>query len=188
MAKIHFKADKTAESAGGGQRFSAAPRGIYTLQIAEHSDGEVTTGGKYVGTPITKFVLEIADEGPHFGKKVWHNVTWIPRGSGEKANGGHGIAVHFLHAVEMDFDGEFDFDESDFQGRMFRALLGVETYTKGDYVNEKNVIEEIYSEGHPEPKELPAARPAAASKPANGKPAAAPKQATKQPELDDVPF
>lgn len=166
MAEIDFDADAEAESApGAGDSsgiFSPAPRGIYTLQIADHSDGEKTQGGKYVGTPITKMICEIADDGEHFGKKVWHNVMWIPRGSGEKANPGHGMAVHFLHAVGLVFDGKFKLDESDLQGRQFRALLGVTTYDKvvngRTYTNEKNFIEEVYTDAHLEPDELPAPR------------------------------
>lgn len=164
MATIRYKADKGAESApGNGGDFSPAPRGIYTLELMNHSDGEVTQGGKYPGTPITKLVCEIADEdSDYLGRKVWHNVTWIPRGTGEKANPGHGIAVHFLHAVGLPFDGEFDLEESDLQGRRFRALLGVTTYQKvvggRAYTNEKNFIEAIYTEAHPEPDELPTPR------------------------------
>jgi len=164
MARINYRGDAEAETTGqgGGGQFSPAPRGIYTLQIADHSDGEVTQGGKNPGTPITKLECEIADEGEHFGKRVWHNVVWIPRGTGEKANPGHGMAVHFLHAVGLQYDGDFSFEESDFQGRRFRALLGVTTYDKvvngRTYTNEKNFIEEVYTDTHPEPDALPAPR------------------------------
>lgn len=162
MARINYKGDAQAETSlqGGNEQFKPAPRGIYTLQIVDYSDGEVTQGGKNPGTPITKLICEIVDEGEHFGKRVWHNVVWIPRGTGQKANPGHGIAVHFLHAVGMQYDGEFSFEESELQGRRFRALLGVTTYKKvingQTYINDKNFIEEIYTEEHPEPNELPA--------------------------------
>lgn len=162
MARINYRGDAEAETTqqGGNDYFKPAPRGIYTLQIADYSEGEVTQGGKNPRTPITKLICEIADEGEHFGKRVWHNVVWIPRGTGAKPNPGHGIAVHFLHAVGLQYDGEFFFEESDLQGRRFRALLGVTTYEKvvngQTYTNEKNFIEEIYTEQHPEPNELPA--------------------------------
>ena len=85
MAHIKFNGRaEDATAGGGGGDFKPAPRGFYMLQIADHSEGEKTVKGKYPGTPITKFVCEIANEGEHFGKKVWHNVTWIPRGKGEK--------------------------------------------------------------------------------------------------------
>lgn len=153
MARINYKADKQAESS---ENYKPAPRGVYTLQIVDYSDGEVTKSGKYPGTPMTKLVCEIAEHGEHFGKRIWHNVVWVPRGSGAKANPGHGIAVHFLHAVGMNYDGEFEFDESELQGRTFRALVGIKKYEKNidgkKVIYERNYIEQIYSEGHPEPK------------------------------------
>ena len=165
MAEIDFDADKEAESVGGGgggAQFSPAPMGIYTLQIADHTDGERTQGGKNPGTPITKMTCEIADDGEHFGKRVWSNVTWIPRGTGGKANAGHGMAVHFLHAVGLPFDGKFKLNESELQGRTFRALLGITTYDKvvngRTYTNEKNFIEQVYTDEHPAPDVLPPPR------------------------------
>lgn len=169
MARIRFKGseeDETTAQGGGGGDFSAAPRGVYMLQVVDHSEGAVTQGGKNPGTPITKLVLEIADDDERgaFGKKVWHNVVWIPRGKGEKPAGGHGIAVHFLHSLSPGVaapQGDvFDFDESDFQGQEFRALLEVDTYDKEGadgrvYTNEKNVVREIFGPNNPEPSELP---------------------------------
>jgi len=193
MAEIDFDADAKTEStagAGGGGNFSPAPRGIYTLQIADHSDGLRTQSGKYIGTPITKLTCEIADECEHFGKRVWHNVTWIPRGTGEKANSGHGMAVHFLHAVGLPFDGKFKFAESDLQGRTFRALLGITTYDKvvngKTYTNEKNFIEEVYTEAHPEPTELPA--PRSSRKEARQTPKGSQAEQPETADGDPVPF
>ena len=187
MGRISMQADSKEESMGNkGGNFSAAPRGIYTVQIADHSVDKKTTGGKNPGTPCTVFTCEIADQGEWFGKKLWHTVTWIARGSGEKANPGHGMAVHFLHAVGMPYDGALDFEESDFQGRSFRALLEVETYeTVKDgktYTNEKNVVRDLYTDNNPEPAELPAPRVNKAkvtSKVTPEKPLA---------ELEEVPF
>ena len=189
MGRIQFtgKAEDATVGGGGGGNFEPAPRGFYTLQIADYSQNQRTVGGKYPGTPITKFVCEIADEGEHFGKKVWHNVTWIPRGKGEKPQGGHGMAVHFLHAVGMAANGdEFDFDEAEFQGKTFRVLLEVEPYDKvvngRTFTNHKNAVREIYSENHPEPAELPPPKPKTAKAkleaPAKGN----------DMELEEVPF
>lgn len=196
MAQIDYEADKTAETTGGGGgvKFPAAPRGIYTLQISDFSDGLKTKPtAKNPNVPLTKFVCEVA-EGPYLGSKVWHNVTWIPRGKDEKAPAGHGIAVHFLHAVGMQYDGKFSFQESDFQGRTFRALLEVEEYESSSlkrdgtpYINEKNVIREIYTEAHPEPAELPPAPTKKALPPRPGQPAGDPGTA-QEPDLSEVPF
>ena len=194
MVRINYRSDANAENTGqgGNAQFSPAPRGVYTLQIADFSDGEVTQGGKNPGTPITKLTCEIADEGEHFGKRVWHNVVWVPRGNGEKANPGHGMAVHFLHAVGLQYDGEFSFEESDLQGRTFRALLGVAAYDKvvngRTYSNEKNFVEELFTDQHPEPAsdELPPPRrPRSAGA---AKSAAKPNAEAHQPESDEVPF
>lgn len=159
MARINMHADaKEENSGGGGNTYVPAPRGIYTLQISDHSDGKKTSmTAKNPGVAMTNFTCEISDQGPDFGKKVWHNVTWLQKGVK-----GHGMAVHFLHAVGMTFDGDFSFDESEFQGLSFRALLEVESYQskKVDdggkpYINEKNVIREIYTDTNPEPSDLP---------------------------------
>lgn len=189
MATISFVADQKDESLGGQKVDYHAPRGFYTLQIADYSDGQKTTAGKFPGTPITKFVCEIADEGEHFGKKVWHSVTWIPRGTGTKPNGGHGMAVHFLHAVGMTFNGQFNFEESDFQGRRFPALLEVEEYEskKVDgqgrpYLNKKNVVQALYTEANPQPAELPPP-PVAKARPQSAAPAAQGNDG-----IEEVPF
>lgn len=192
MARIKFKADGTSESAGaGGGGFAKKVRGIYTLQICEVSDGEKTSAqAKNPGVDMTKFRMEIADddERGQLGAHVYHNVAWIPRGDEEKARGGHGIAVHFLHAVKMDYDGEFDFDEQDFlqpSYAMLRALLEVEDYQKQGaggrtFTNEKYVIRELYTDAHPEPDELPAPRePRKAAVPADARQTLKDRQAEK---------
>lgn len=167
MARINFNADKESESVGGGggNKFAPKVRGFYALQICEASDGQVTSDkAKTPGVPITKFRLEVADDDSRdqLGAHVYHNVVWTPRGSEEKAKPGHGMAVHWLHATNMTFSGEFDFDEQDFlqaEHAMVHALLEVEQYqtvkSGRTYNNEKYVIREVYTEAHPQPDELP---------------------------------
>lgn len=197
MARINFKADKTAESTGGGGgSLTPKVRGIYNLQIMEASDGQVCgPEAKNAGAPRTNFRMEIADddERGQLGQWVYHNVNWIARGTGEKAAGGHGMAVHFLHATNMPFDGEFDFDEQDFttQGHaLIQALLEVEPYDKvkdgRTYENEKYVIREIYTDTNPAPEELP---PERAPRKQKAAPAAAGKNGNMvQRDLEEVPF
>lgn len=184
MTRIKFNADKEAETTGGGGgKFTPKQRGIYWLQIMEASDGDVTSDkAKNPGVPITKFRLEVADddERGQLGAHVYHSVTWIPRGTGEKAAKGHGMAVHWLHATKMPYEGAFDFDEQDFlqEGHaMIRALLEVETYDKlgtdgKTYTNEKFDVREIYTDTNPEPAELPQPPTKRAKAPAGAKPGA----------------
>ena len=158
--------EKEGPGGGGGGNFSPAPRGFYTIQVADIEDAEAKSG-----RPMVKLTCEIADEGEHFGKKVWMNITCIPKG--EK---GHGIMLHSLHAFGVELEGgPFELDTSALQGQQANVLLGVEPYDKvhqgRTYHNERNVVEELYTEKHPQPKELPPEKekketPAAAAKPA----------------------
>lgn len=136
---------------GGGGGFEPAPRGIYTIQVANYRDGMTQTK-----RPMVVLECEVADEGEAFGKKVWLTITQIPKGQK-----GHGIMVHALHAFGLAHDGDLDFDTNDFQGRQARALLGVKPYTKvkdgKTYTNDVNYIEALYTDNHPEPEELPPA-------------------------------
>lgn len=178
MATWGGEADKSQEGAGGGG-FEPAPRGIYTIQVADFKDGQ-TQGDPAKGKPKRPMVTlecEIADEGDHFGKKVWVTIVHVPKG--EK---GHGLMLHYLHAFDIELDGSYQFDTNDMQGRQARALLGTKPYTKikdgRTYTNEVNWVEEVYTPGHPEPEngQLPPPRQPRDSKPAL---AAAPAQASK---------
>jgi hypothetical protein len=196
MARWGGEADAAAEAAGGGGgKFPPAPRGIYTIQVADYKDGQTQE------TKRNKVDLEceIAEEGEHFGKKVWVTVTQIPKGQN-----GHGIMVHQLHAFGLALDGNYDFDTADLQGRQARALLGVAPKEKvkdgKTYVNDTNFVEEVYTDKHPEPKadELPPQRQApwekgakkapaaAAARPANS--SAQPPAAARRPRQEEVPF
>lgn len=155
MARIEMEANAEEETSGGGGNFPAAPRGIYTLQVSDYSLSQKTSANaKNPGVPKTNFTCEIADQGEHFGKKVWHTVTWL--GKGKK---GHGMCLHFLHAVGMPYDGALDFEEEEFQGKQFKALIEVEPYEKDVngkvYLNERNVIAQIYTLEDEIPDELP---------------------------------
>ena len=154
MAKWGGEADAAAESAGGGggNKFPPAPRGIYTVQVADFEDGQ-TKGNPEKGTPVRNKVdltLEVSDQGDEFGKKVWLTITQIPKGAP-----GHGMMVHQLHAFGLALDGNYDFDTAELQGRTARVLLGVTQKEKvkdgKTYLNDVNFIEELYTEKHPEP-------------------------------------
>ena len=204
MAKWGGEADAAAETAGGGgQKFTPAPRGIYTIQVADFKDG-MTKGDKEKGVPSRAKVdltCEIADDGPEFGKKVWLTITQIP-----KSEKGHGIMIHSLHAFGLALDGDYEFDTKDLQGQRARVLLGVEqrpktvnagTPQEKTFINDVNFVEALYTEKHPEPadgtlppprepkKTAPANAGTAAAKPVNG---AGKPPAARQPQQQEVPF
>lgn len=184
MAKWGGEADAAVETAGGGGgNFVPAPRGIYTILVVNTEDGRTKESNR----PKVNLECEIADEGEHYGKKVWLTITQIPKG--EK---GHGLMIHSLHAFGLVLDGGYELDTADLQGKQARALLGVTTREKikdgTTYVNEVNFVEELYTAKHPEPandalpppKQPRSARPAATpaqaaapAKPASAKPGAA---------------
>lgn len=194
-------ADATQESAGGGgggQKFPPAPRGFYTIQVADVKEGKTKESGRNK----VDLECEIADEGPEFGKKVWLTITQIPEG--EK---GHGMMIHSLHAFGIGLDGSYELDPvNDLQGRQAKVLLGIEkrpkTVNKGTpqektFINDVNFVEALYTEKHPQPDELPAERAPKAAAPAAKGPqpsAAAQKVFGKQPatagagKSKDVPF
>ena len=174
MARWQVKANAQDESTGGGNKFPPAPRGVYTLQVADFKDG-ITLDSK---RPKVELTCKIADQGPEFGKRVWLTVTQI--GEGER---GHGLMVHALHAFGLPYDGGLDFETSEFQGRTARALIGIQPREKvvngRTFINQVNFVEQLYTEAHPEPKELPSPPPL--------------KQAVAKPEiktgdLEEVPF
>lgn len=153
MARWQTKANAESEISSGGEgKFEPAPRGFYTIQVADTKDG-MTTPGKNPSRPMVVLECEIAD-GPYLGKKVWHTVVQIPADAK-----GHGIMVHSLHAFGMAHDGDLDFDTDEFQGKTAKALLGVKPFTKivngTKYTNMVNYIEELYTENNPQPEQLP---------------------------------
>lgn len=169
-------ADAASESGatGGGKKFPAAPRGIYTIQVADYTEGKTKESGR----DKVDLMCEIADEGPWLGTRCYVTITHIP--AGEK---GHGIMIHTLHAFGLALDGSYEFELSDLQGRQARALLGVEMRAKvkdgRTYHNEVNVVEALYTEKHPEPAEIPEPKATQAPKtpmPSAAKPSAAVQQ------------
>lgn len=183
MSKWKGTADASAETAGGGGgKFTPAPRGFYTIQVADIKEGVTRSSNR----PKVDLECEVVDEGESFGKKVWLTITHIPKG--EK---GHGIMLHQLHAFGMALDGAYEFDPSELQGRQASVLLGIEQREKNVngriYVNDVNVVEAVYTEKHPRPDVLPPAPPPKAAR------AAAPVNTARDIEqepqdLEEVPF
>lgn len=160
MSQWEGEADQAAETegGGGGQKFPPAPRGIYTIQVADVKVGIVEKSKR----PKADLMCEISDQGDEFGKRVYVTVTKIAKG-----DPGHGIMVHTLNAFGLKLNGAYSFNpEADLQGKSARALVGVTTRKKTinagtpqerTFDNEVNFVEALYTEKHPEPAndELP---------------------------------
>jgi hypothetical protein len=126
MSRINLTANAAEESGS----YEPVPEGEYVLTVIKVTDKTTSTGRDMVN-------LELAvDEGPYRDRKVWTNVTFIPAGEP-----GHGLMVQALKAFGLPFDGELDFDTSEFEGRTCRAKLVIEPYTdKEGKTKKKNAI------------------------------------------------
>lgn len=112
MARITMEAN--AKEADG---FLPIPDGEYILTCTKVTDKTASTGRAMANLELT------VGDGEYEGRKVWHNVTFIPKGED-----GHGFMVHALHAFGLPFDGSLDFDTSEFRGRSCKAQVNTETY------------------------------------------------------------
>lgn len=172
-------ADETTEGSGGGG-FTAAPRGVYWLQIVDAKKTKTSPQAKNPGVPLLKFILEVADDDSRdaLGKKVWHSVALIARGNDEKAAKGHGMAVHWFKACKLPLDGKpFDIDVFVREGHcMVHAFLEEDSYEKvvngKTFTNPCNKIREVYTDTHPAPQSEadwpPLPKPKPVKKPAAG--------------------
>ena len=126
-----FKYESDTNDMRGG--FSLVPVGIYTLIIVK-----VTEKTSKNGDPLVNAECEIDDAGPYLGKKIWHNVTFIPKGGK-----GAGMAVHFLKSIGEPFEGEIDVNPSNWIGKRFLAKLKIEEDSMG---NPRNSIAFVKSD------------------------------------------
>jgi len=116
--------------------FTPAPEGDYTLEITGAEEKESKKG-----SPMANVALEIS-EGEYKGKKLWHNVTFLP-----KSETASGIAKHFLHAIGEPHDGKVDVDMGNWKGKMLKVHLIISEYIdKNGKPKKKNEIQEIFVE------------------------------------------
>lgn len=113
---IHYNATGMKESGG----FTPALPGEYTMRIVNTTEKTTKQGWDMVNCEC-----EIAD-GEYAGKKVWHNVVFIPKG-----NKGEGMALHFLHAIGQPYEGEFDTEPLEWIEKTFKAKLIIEKDLQG---------------------------------------------------------
>lgn len=126
MARVQMSAN-AAEEAGS---YEPIPDGEYILSVAKVEDKTSKSGRPQA-------ILEmVVDEGPYIGRKLWYQLTFIPKGEP-----GHGFTVQALHAFGFEHDGNLDFDTADFVNRTCRAKVTSEPYVDKNGKNKKkNVI------------------------------------------------
>lgn len=113
-----------------------APEGTYRLQIVDVSEEKdsaprvTKNGDRYVMVEC-----EIADQGPGFGVKIWHNVTFL--GNGKP---GAGMAIHFLKQIGQPFEGQIEVEPQDWIGALFMAKIRIGKDNKGQDRNEIGFI------------------------------------------------
>jgi hypothetical protein len=90
------------------------------VQTKDQFDNDLKTKEK--GYPYWTLELTVT-EGQSKGRKMWHNLIFIPPGMP-----GHGMALRCLHAFGLPHEGEIDIEPDDFYRRTASAAVAVETY------------------------------------------------------------
>ncbi len=125
--------DHDATGVTMGTKFAPVPIGIYTLAITK-AEEKVTKKG----LPMVAVECEIDDAGPFLGRKVWHNVTFIPAN-----NPGDGMCLEFLKNIGEPYEGKITVNPENWIGRTFKCKLKVEKDLKG---NDRNAIAYLLDE------------------------------------------
>lgn len=126
-----FKVDFSGVEESGD--FSPAPAGTYTLKVLEIEEGKSQRGHNMVN-------VTLAIVGGSFdGKKVFHKVTFIPKGEP-----GAGFSKHWLKVIGQPYEGEVTVSPLRWRGARLEADLSVEDYeNKEGVTKKKNKLENI---------------------------------------------
>ncbi len=114
-----------------GGKYTIAPEGIYDLiikKVTDTKDGQpwkTKNGDDYVSVECE------VDSGDYMGAKVWHGVTFM-----DPSKKGAGMAVQFLKAIGEPWEGDFEIDTNNWEGRTFTAKLIVGKTNQGKDRNE----------------------------------------------------
>lgn len=123
---MSFNYDTTGVKEKGA--FDPVPEADYFLKIGKKEVKKSGTGHPMVNVELT------VSEGEFVGRKMWHNVTFMP-----KDMKGAGMAKHWLHAIGQPYEGKITVEPMDWEG-VIKAKVGIEEY-KG---KNQNTLKEIY--------------------------------------------
>lgn len=117
------------------------PKGWYNLEVVEFvskaGDTYPKDGRTKNGDPMVNILCEVTDEGEFQGERVFHTVTFLPKG-----NPGAGMSVHFLKTIGQPYEGQFKVDSTQWVGAEFMGYVVQEEY-KGKVKNKIGEIKPI---------------------------------------------
>lgn len=98
----------------------AFPAGVYHLEIIEAVE-EVIKSGDNAGRPKVTVAFRVIG-GPHAGRHVkFYTVCFLP-----KEAKGAGMVLHFLKTIGEPYEGQFNYDEDRWIGKIIKAYVTVE--------------------------------------------------------------
>lgn len=94
----------------------------YTTKDGAHTYPEegLTQKNKY---PKVNVLVEVVDEGEYQGERIFHTVTFMPKGIE-----GAGMAIHWLKTINQPFEGKFTPDPLAWVGERFLGYPIVDEY------------------------------------------------------------
>lgn len=129
MPFVHDAAEPTS---GGGTRL--LPAGKYELVITKIEEKKSKNND-----PMVNVTCEVKNNEEFNGKKVFHNVTFLP-----KDKPGAGMSTHFLKTINQPWEGAVEVNPESWVGESFMAKISTREYDKKDGTKGKtNNIDEL---------------------------------------------
>lgn len=118
-----FTHDFAPESEG----FTLLPDGTYELQITNTEERKTQKG-----YPMVNVECEVINNSEFNGKRVFHNVSFLPKETNGKPTSGAGMSTHFMKCINQPHEGSAEIDCEAWIGEKFKAKIGSREYTKKD--------------------------------------------------------